>query len=229
MAKTSAPNRTLIGLRAAALGDTAASVQVLLASRRPPTISRFVVSAWVNAVDRQIARLLAHVRQEIRKRTAPAFAHGNTASAVVAILRLLRVVTSSQHGHPAGIGLRGAAASHMAMCQAVLFHSAQATTARLRAPVAKVVRRDFFGLSAVTSAQPYDVPRSCVAYSSDDSVCYQAAETLSGQIGRSIQRWRRRSQMRIPPCTNATIHGNRMHKHGLIVTCTAAVRSACYV
>lgn len=156
-----------------------ASVFVLFVWRGPAAVGRLVVSIWVDTVDRmRVARALAHVVQEARKRLRPLLAHANSCAAVSAPTGLFWIRASRFHRAPYPMRARVAFPVRGVSCLCDV--GLQATTTA-RASIAQVVSRCDVVAAALTQAQPRPLAR----YTNEPPNDRQASEALLGQIKES--------------------------------------------
>jgi hypothetical protein len=83
--------------------DRIGSVPDLRGDVSPATVSRLVVSAEVDSVDRSALRPFTHVCQESVERSVPALAHSDSARAVRRVILIVRLRTPSLDPHPSSV------------------------------------------------------------------------------------------------------------------------------
>ncbi len=81
-------------------------IQRLFSSRRPSTISRFVISIVVDSIKRKAERPIAHIRTKLLKASSPwrnatpLFANRNTATTPILVVRAVRIGAALNHACP---------------------------------------------------------------------------------------------------------------------------------
>lgn len=160
----------------------AAGVVVLRIPRRPSAIRRFVVTAWVNTIDRVIRWARTHVRQECQVVIAPAVTHRDAATAVELVVRGALGVTAALHAAPN----RVLALLHASDYPAVLDMPARAhrpllTAARRRMSAQQVLTvLDRFGATRAATEPMRAIRSGWIGRSLKDG---QFTEDAAGQVG----------------------------------------------
>jgi len=95
-----------------------APVVRLLARRRPPDVSRFVVPVYIDSIERvRRRRLVADVRKEPQEVVPPLLADPNATTAVVMPIFLIRILAALDHREPRTIFGRPHAADRVPMLE----------------------------------------------------------------------------------------------------------------
>ena len=126
-------------------------IHALLAIGRPATVTRLIVPARVNAINRFTVRSFTHISEKLLETISPNFTNGNSGSPVLGIARMLFVGTPRDYRLPASIGPRPALAVGSELCSG---HFVTQTSTRLDQPAREVVTDHGFSLAAITQALP---------------------------------------------------------------------------
>src|SRR5437867_6695423 len=82
------------------------AVASLLLHRSPFAISRLVIPVVVDAMNRKLRRALAHIRKKVRE-LHPPMANRYSPTSVIAVLRMVCVRATLDHGGPRIVGAAG--------------------------------------------------------------------------------------------------------------------------
>lgn len=155
------------------------AIMPLLKMRSPTAVGRFVVTIWVDSIQRPFLWAMTHVGKEVLKRGLPSVADLDAATTVVIKLSSIWVVAPFFHCHPRLVGsgfmhsVRGSCPTHSGNRLPM-----QAPTGFGSIGSAKVPRLDYFGRPTDTDAVPPDSFAN-IGCAVDDS---KATKSLSGQI-----------------------------------------------
>lgn len=103
--KLSSPLFHALDLSVEGKADRLSQIIVLLIGRRPTTISGFVISIVIDAINRHVGRCDAHIAQEVRK-VLPTLAYADSSTAIVGIAGRRWNLTSRSHASPYPISAR---------------------------------------------------------------------------------------------------------------------------
>lgn len=156
-----------------------APITVLLSRCGPSAIPRLVVAVIVNALNRQVGWLVAHVGIEIHERLAPALAHRYTACSVILKRMVVGILTATNHAGPRSVFARGAHAVSAPRSAGLGRRFAAEAAAAFHAP--KIVRRRRSGIAARTSTGP-----EAISFLIEPSGCNNSQATECGAYKVSV-------------------------------------------